>query len=123
MALAGSTAGYKTSRDTSPAYAPPSEPSYQPYSGVGSTEPDIAPILIGILVLTARGEVEEAARVCEHALSEYPDNLGLLAVKSRLEEKLEGGEKALATAKTMLHLLRDIGDNVAGAGNSFKCDV
>ena len=83
--------------------------------------PDHLPSLnLGILVLTARGEVEEAARVCEHALSEYPDNLGLLAVKSRLEEKLEGGEKALATAKTMLHLLRDIGDNVAGAGNSFK---
>ena len=52
LALAGSTAGYKTSRDTSQAYVPPSEPSYQPYSGVSSTEPDIAPILIGILVVT-----------------------------------------------------------------------
>jgi len=52
LALAGSTAGYKTSRDTSQAYVPPSEPSYQLYSGVSSTEPDIAPILIGILVVT-----------------------------------------------------------------------
>ena len=72
-------------------------------------------INLGILVLTALGEAKEASKLCEQALSEYPDNLGLLAIKSRLEEKCEGGDKALATAKTMLYLLRDIGEN-AGPG-------
>ena len=72
-------------------------------------------INLGILVLTALGEAKEASKLCEQALSEYPDNLGLLAIKSRLEEKCEGGDKALATAKTMLYLLRDIGEH-AGPG-------
>ena len=76
-------------------------------------QPEHLPSLnLGILVLTALGEAKEASKLCEHALSEYPDNLGLLSIKSRLEEKLEGGDKALATAKTMLHLLRDIGDHL-----------
>ena len=44
LALAGPTAGYQTSRDSSP--------SHQPYSGVSSTDPDMAPLLVGILVLT-----------------------------------------------------------------------
>ena len=79
-------------------------------------QPEHLPSLnLGILVLTALGEAKEASKLCEHALSEYPDNLGLLSIKSRLEEKLEGGDKALATAKTMLHLLRDIGDHLGSA--------
>ena len=38
LALAGPSAGYQTSRDS--------------YSGVSSTDPDMAPLLVGILVLT-----------------------------------------------------------------------
>ena len=80
-------------------------------------QPEHLPSLnLGILILSARGEDEEALRMCEQALTEYPDNLTLLAVKARLEERILGGEQALATAKNMLYLLRDIGDG-GGSGN------
>ena len=82
-------------------------------------QPEHLPSLnLGILVLSARGEAEEALRLTDQALTEYPDNLGLLAVKARLEEKVVGGETALVTAKTMLSMLRDMGDNNGtGSGN------
>jgi len=80
-------------------------------------QPEHLPSLnLGILTLSARGEDEEALRMCEQALTEYPDNLTLLAVKARLEERIHGGEQALATAKNMLYLLRDMGDG-SGSGN------
>ena len=60
--------------------------------------------------MSAKKQEEEALRMCDQALSEYPDNLALLAIKARLEESVWGGEVALVTAKNMLHLLRDIGD-------------
>ena len=81
-------------------------------------QPEHLPSLnLAILVLSARGQDEEALRLCDHALSEYPDNLAILAIKSRLEERAVGGEKALATAKTMFQLLRDIGDGGGVGGN------
>ena len=81
-------------------------------------QPEHLPSLnLAILVLSARGQDEEALRLCDHALSEYPDNLAILAIKSRLEERAVGGEKALVTAKTMFQLLRDIGDGGVVGGN------
>ena len=80
-------------------------------------QPEHLPSLqLGVLVLSARGEDDEALRMCDQGLSEYPDNLGLLAVKARLEEKVMGGETALVTAKKMLYLLRDIGES-GGSSN------
>jgi len=82
-------------------------------------QPDHLPSLhLAILVLSARGEMEEALRLCQHALEEYPDNLVLLALRARLEEKLVGGEQALNTARDMFNLLRDLGENATGSGDS-----
>ena len=77
--------------------------------------------MLAVLVLSARGEEEEALRLCDHALTEFPDNLVLMNVKARLEEKVQGGEKALETARAMLHHLRDLGEAggvVGGGGDS-----
>merc|ERR1719154_74577 len=82
-------------------------------------QPDHLPSLhLAILVLSARGEGEESLRLCQHALEEYPDNLVLLALKARLEEKLVGGEQALNTTRIMFNLLRDIGEMQTGSGDS-----
>jgi len=82
-------------------------------------QPDHLPSLhLAILVLSARGEMEEALRLCQHALEEYPDNLVLLALRARLEENLVGGEQALNTAREMFELLRDVENNQAGSGDS-----
>lgn len=70
----------------------------------------LASLHLAILVFSARGEMEEALRLCRHALQEYPDNLVLLGLRARLEETCLGGEVALATAKHMLNLLRDRSD-------------
>ena len=51
--------------------------------------------------------MEEAPRLCRHALEEYPANLVLLGLRARLEEVCLGGEVTLATAKTILNMLRD----------------
>ena len=85
-------------------------------------QPDHLPsLMLGVLVLSAKKQEEEALRMCDQALSEYPDNLALLAIKARLEESVWGGEVALVTAKNMLHLLRDIGD-AAGAAHHNGTD-
>ena len=74
-------------------------------------------------MLSARNEYDEALRLCGQALSEYPDNLVLLALRfsfkisatlfttitslfsrARLEEKIVGGEEALATARQMFQV-------------------
>lgn len=82
-------------------------------------QPDHLPSLhLAVLVLSARGEGDEALRLCKNALEEYPDNLVLLALRARLEEKLVGGEQALNTAREMFNLLRDIGDSQTGSGDS-----
>ena len=36
-------------------------------------------------------------------LEEYPDNLGLMSLKVRLTEVVYGGERALNSAKDMMH--------------------
>ena len=80
-------------------------------------QPDHLPSLVlAVLILSARGQEEEALRLCDHALTEYPDNLVLMNVKARLEETVLGGEKALETAREMLSHLRDLGEAVAGSG-------
>ena len=82
-------------------------------------QPDHLPSLhLATLVLSARGEEEEALRLCGHALTEYPDTLVLLALRARLEEKLLGGEEALGTARQMFNLLRDIGETQPGSADS-----
>jgi len=84
-------------------------------------QPDHLPSLhLAILVLSARqgeGE-EEALKLCQHSLSEYPDNLVLLALRARLEERIVGGDEALGTAREMFNLLRDIGENQVGSADS-----
>ena len=62
-------------------------------------------------VLSSRGEIEEALQLCGNALLEYPENLGLLSLRARLEESCLGGEVALATAKHMFNLLRDLSES------------
>ena len=36
---------------------------------------------LAILLLSAKGEVEEAHKLCEHTLTEYPEHLPLLALR------------------------------------------
>jgi len=82
-------------------------------------QPDHLPSLhLAILVLSARNEYDEAFRLCGQALSEYPDNLVLLALRARLEEKIVGGEEALATARQMFQLLREVGESNPGSADS-----
>jgi len=82
-------------------------------------QPDHLPSLhLATLVLSARGEMDESLRLCQNALEEYPDNLVLLALRARLEEKMVGGEQALNTAREMFNLLRDFGENQTGSGDS-----
>ena len=82
-----------------------------------SLQPDHLPSLVlAVLILSARGQEEEALKLCDHALTEYPDNLVLMNVKARLEETVVGGEKALETAREMLSHLRDLGEAVSGGG-------
>ena len=52
---------------------------------------------INISVFSTLGEMEEALRLCRHALQEYPDNLVLLGLRARLEEVCVGGEVDLCT--------------------------
>jgi len=70
------------------------------------------------LILSAKGELDESLKLCEHALSEYPENLPLLALRARLEEQAIGGEAAFQTAKHMFNLLRDIGDSQTASTDS-----
>ena len=52
-----------------------------------------------ILLLTAKDEYEEALEITDLALDEYPDNLSIMSLKVRLEEKVNGGEAGVLTAK------------------------
>jgi len=82
-------------------------------------QPDHLPSLhLAVLVLSARGELEEASRLCNQALTEFPDNLVLLALRARLEEQLSGGEEALNTAQRMFQLLRDLVEVQGGSNDS-----
>ena len=90
----------------------------EPELELGRTGPALT--VLAVLVLSARGEEEEALRLCDHALTEYPDNLVLMNVKARLEEKVQGGEKALETARAMLHHLRDLGEAGGGGGGGGR---
>jgi len=82
-------------------------------------QPDHCPSLqLAALLLTARGQVGEALVLVLEALTEWPDQLGLLGVRARLEEEVEGGQAALQTARTMLSLLRELGEAGGQAGLS-----
>lgn len=70
------------------------------------------------LVLSAKGDLDEALTLCQTALTEYPDYLPLLALRARLEESTLGGEVALETARQMLLLLRDMADVQASSTDS-----
>jgi len=82
-------------------------------------QPDHLPSLhLAILVLSVKKGDEGSLKLCQQALTEYPDNLVLLALKSRLEEQSVGGEEALNTARTMFNLLRNMEENSIGSGDS-----
>lgn len=55
-----------------------------------------------VLLLTALKNHDEASKLLEAALEEYPDDLNLLYVKAHLQLNCQGGEVALNTAKYML---------------------
>ena len=69
-------------------------------------------------MLSAKGELEEALKVCEFALTEYPEHLPLLALKARLEEATLGGETALETIRLMFNLLKNMADVQASSTDS-----
>ncbi len=52
-----------------------------------------------VLLLSAQHEYGEALDLVEFALEEYPDNLQLMSLKVHLEERVNGGEAAILTAK------------------------
>jgi tetratricopeptide (TPR) repeat protein len=52
-----------------------------------------------ILLLSAKNEYEEALEVTDLTLEEYPDNLSIMSLKVRLEEKVHGSEAAILVAK------------------------
>ena len=59
-----------------------------------------------ILLLSAKNDLEEALEVADWALAEFPDGLQLMSLKVWLEERVNGGEAAILTAKSMLEQLQ-----------------
>jgi tetratricopeptide (TPR) repeat protein len=51
------------------------------------------------LLLSAQQEYQEALELTDFALEEYPDSYPLMQLKVHLEEKANGGESAILTAK------------------------
>ncbi|KAE8600703.1 hypothetical protein XENTR_v10013368 [Xenopus tropicalis] len=56
------------------------------------------------LLLSAQKQYQHAIDVIDMALSEYPENFGILFTKAKLERALTGPEEALVTCKHMLFL-------------------
>ncbi|XP_023330111.1 tetratricopeptide repeat protein 7B [Eurytemora carolleeae] len=73
---------------------------------------------LATLVISAKGDFDEALKLCEQTLLEYPENLPLLALRARLEEQVYGGDVALRTARYMFNLLRDLGEISASSTDS-----
>lgn len=60
------------------------------------------------LLLTASHRTNEALRVVEDALEEFPDNMDLLYVRAHLELYMKGPEPALNTLQKMIVLWKEI---------------
>ena len=56
-----------------------------------------------ILCFSGQKEFTEGLDLIDTVLEEYPDNLGLMSLKVRLSEVVYGGERALNSAKDMMH--------------------
>ena len=52
---------------------------------------------------SGKKEYSEALKLVNSVWEEYPDNLGLMTLKVRIEEVVNGGEAALTAAKDMIH--------------------
>ena len=52
-----------------------------------------------ILLLTSSKEYDEALKLADHAIEEFPDNIELRCLKVKLEEFVNGTEEALKCAK------------------------
>ncbi|KAL3279766.1 hypothetical protein HHI36_017274 [Cryptolaemus montrouzieri] len=61
-----------------------------------------------VLLLSAEQEHKCALTIVDNALEEYPDCLNLMYLKAHLEVHEDGPEKALATAKQMLELWKNL---------------
>lgn len=59
------------------------------------------------LLLTANHRTNEAMRIIEDALDEFPDNLNLLHARAHLELYLKGAEPSLNTLQRMIMLWKD----------------
>jgi tetratricopeptide (TPR) repeat protein len=66
-----------------------------------------------ILLLSAKGEYEEALEMTELTLEEFPDSIPILSLKVRLSEKVHGYEEAIFTAKrkSIIKIFRRSFDN------------
>ena len=56
-----------------------------------------------MFLFSGQKEFTEALDLVDTVLEEYPDNLGLMSLKVRLSEVVYGGERALNSAKDMMH--------------------
>ena len=55
-----------------------------------------------ILLLTSSKEYDEALKLADHAIEEFPDNIELRCLKVKLEQFVNGTEEALKCAKGIL---------------------
>ncbi len=63
----------------------------------------LSSLQIMALLLSGNKRFSEALELVENVLEEFPDNLGLMALKVRLAEVVHGGERALNSAKEMIN--------------------
>jgi len=63
----------------------------------------ISAIQLTVLLLSGQKEFTEGLELVDTVLEEFPDNLGLMSLKVRLSEVVYGGERALNSAKDMMH--------------------
>jgi tetratricopeptide repeat protein 7 len=59
------------------------------------------------LILTANHRTNEAMRILEDALDEFPDNLNLMHARAHLELYLKGAEPALNTLQKMIFVWKE----------------
>ena len=74
-----------------------------------------------ILLLSCNQDYAEALELTEQTMEEYPDHLGIMTLKIKLQEMLHGTEVALLSAKEMMQhwqlMIEEIQQNVEEIAN------
>ncbi|KAL4148436.1 hypothetical protein QTP88_002678 [Uroleucon formosanum] len=71
----------------------------------------IPSLQLAILLLSAQKKINEAKSLLESSLEDFPDHIGLLFIRARIELQTEASDVALVTAKHMLSMCKASASN------------